>query len=396
MDDQPLSFISTIVPASLRQILENTEVFCSHNPLFSNTSPDACDWTGPIASLQKHIDDECRFSSLNPSSAQAGTQTELSSSAELQGHHGQDFKPSSETTCPLQKLPCPNACTDAACISREDLPDHLQHSCPLRIVKCPVISCTQKVLACELQQHMEDAGVDHLQSLSSLIQGVLEVLSTINGCRSMFIASARAKRYDVLQMLVRQSMANDDSPVHVEHDGDGRSILHRAAADGDAELVKALLQCDVSEEFIMALSTCPLGLTPLMLASLFGHSNVVKLLLEANSSDKHVLAKNKFHWTALMLACQKGHLIVVALLLKSNSSDEHLLARNKDGQTALMKACDYRQTEVMLLLMALNSSDEHLLAKDKNGETPLMLMRDDDTFNNSDDVAQQGLDLASH
>lgn len=60
--------VSAVVPYNLRRhlqhIVESTNVYCPHNPAFSDAAFDACNWTGPIVSLKKHIHTNCNFSYL--------------------------------------------------------------------------------------------------------------------------------------------------------------------------------------------------------------------------------------------------------------------------------------------------------------------------------------------
>lgn len=43
------------------------------------------------------------------------------------------------STCAFNVVPCPNRC--AAKLTRRDLPDHLQHDCSKRKVKCEFCGC---------------------------------------------------------------------------------------------------------------------------------------------------------------------------------------------------------------------------------------------------------------
>jgi ankyrin repeat protein len=139
------------------------------------------------------------------------------------------------------------------------------------------------------------------------------------------------------------------------------SPLRDACIAGVTERVKQLLDgdggahVDEKDEY---------GKTALMWASEFGHTEVVRLLLE-----KGALLDEKDErrgWTALMQASYKGHTEVVRLLL-----DKGALVDEKDegGYTALMRANANGHTEVVRLLL-----DKGALRDEKNmfGTTALM------------------------
>ena len=82
----------------------------------------------------------------------------------------------------------------------------------------------------------------------------------------------------------------------------------------------------------------------LHLASINGHLEIVKLLLE---SGANVHIKDKGDQTALHLASRNGHLEIVKLLLESGAN---VNIKDKNGQTALHYASRYHKSEVVNLL----------------------------------------------
>jgi hypothetical protein len=120
------------------------------------------------------------------------------------------------------------------------------------------------------------------------------------------------------------------------------SPLHDACRDGDTERVKQLLDGDGGAHVD---KKDGFGMTALMGASFYGHTEVVRLLL-----DKGALLdeKGEHGRTALLLASMNGHTEVVRLLLdKGALLDE----KDKSGRTALMKASEEGHTEVVRLLL---------------------------------------------
>ncbi|NWT46933.1 ANR27 protein, partial [Chroicocephalus maculipennis] len=158
--------------------------------------------------------------------------------------------------------------------------------------------------------------------------------------------------------------------------------LLRAVADGDLEMVRYLLEWmeeDLEDEddttttskpeFCHPLCQCSKcgpaqkkfgrisanglgvnvsnrdGFTPLHVAALHGHSELVSLLLKHGAS---ISARNVKHAVPLHLACQKGHFQVVKCLMAYNDKQN-----KKDiyGNTPLIYACLNGQYETTALLL---------------------------------------------
>uniref|UniRef100_A0A8C3GK54 Ankyrin repeat domain 27 n=1 Tax=Cairina moschata TaxID=8855 RepID=A0A8C3GK54_CAIMO len=163
--------------------------------------------------------------------------------------------------------------------------------------------------------------------------------------------------------------------------------LLRAVADGDLEMVRYLLEWMEEElededdtvgtskpEFCHPLCQCSKcgpaqkkfariptnglgvnvsnqdGFTPLHMAALHGHSELVSLLLKHGAS---VSAKNAQHAVPLHLACQKGHFQVVKCLMDYNAKQNK---RDIYGNTPLIYACLNGQYETSALLLQHGAS----------------------------------------
>ncbi|KAM6057794.1 ankyrin repeat domain-containing protein 27 isoform 2-T2 [Chlamydotis macqueenii] len=163
--------------------------------------------------------------------------------------------------------------------------------------------------------------------------------------------------------------------------------LLRAVADGDLEMVRYLLEwveedlededdavstskpefchplcqcskCGPAQKKFARISANGLGVnvsnqdgfTPLHMAALHGHSELVSLLLKHGAS---ISAKNAKHAIPLHLACQKGHFQVVKRLMDYNAKQN-----KKDiyGNTPLIYACLNGQYETTALLLQHGAS----------------------------------------
>ena len=117
------------------------------------------------------------------------------------------------------------------------------------------------------------------------------------------------------------------SPVKIPHkklrDKNGRTLLARACATDEADHVRVRLQ-DRPEDLDIADNA---GNTPLQIASLEGHAEVVKILLDAGCDTA---CKNIDLDTPLIDAVENGHLDVVRLLLKAGLDPRQSNAKGEE------------------------------------------------------------------
>ncbi|KAL0596104.1 Ankyrin repeat domain-containing protein 17, partial [Plecturocebus cupreus] len=97
---------------------------------------------------------------------------------------------------------------------------------------------------------------------------------------------------------------------------------------------------------LLTLTGSKLGISPLMLAAMNGHTAAVKLLLDMGSDINAQIETNRN--TALTLACFQGRTEVVSLLLDRKANVEH---RAKTGLTPLMEAASGGYAEVGRVLL---------------------------------------------
>ena len=103
-------------------------------------------------------------------------------------------------------------------------------------------------------------------------------------------------------------------------------------------------------------SPCFDNLTPLHIASLSGHEEVARILLDCNAD---VVCENEDKRTPLHLASKEGHLQVVRVLLERSAPTT---ARDKDGSTPLHLTLQARHVE------APHVPDDVVEAKTKDGD----------------------------
>ncbi len=144
-----------------------------------------------------------------------------------------------------------------------------------------------------------------------------------------------------------------------------------AAGNGDLELVKKYIADGVDlnskhddSHFVWD------GLTALMVASLYGHTEVVTLLINEKAD---ISIKSDSGTTALMHASFSGRTEIIKLLINAKAN---VNAQNNIGTTALMTASLTGHTEVVKLLI---NAKANVNAQNNNGMTALMLVLNEDT-----------------
>ncbi|XP_044747904.1 ankyrin repeat and SAM domain-containing protein 1A-like isoform X3 [Coccinella septempunctata] len=154
------------------------------------------------------------------------------------------------------------------------------------------------------------------------------------------ILGQRAKRSGPLASLRRGPGAN-------VQDSSGYSALHHASLNGHKEIVRLLLDHDASTNIIDVK-----GSSPLHLAAWSGNVDIVRMLL-SGPSICNVNLTNKDDETALHCAAQYGHTAVVSLLLEY-ACDPGI--RNCRGETALDLAAQYGRLDTVELLVRTDPS----------------------------------------
>ncbi|MCG8389198.1 MAG: ankyrin repeat domain-containing protein, partial [Cytophagales bacterium] len=153
-----------------------------------------------------------------------------------------------------------------------------------------------------------------------------------------------------------RGVGDKDREINEAHQ-DGRTLLHWAAASGQKEVVKDLIEKDAQID-----ATNQYGSTPLHWAAANGQKEVVEYLIEKNAK---IDATNKDDWTPLHWAAENGHQEVVGYLLEKGAAIE---ATDGDGMTPLHWAAFSGHQEVVGYLLKKGAAIE---ATDSAGKTPL-------------------------
>ena len=155
-----------------------------------------------------------------------------------------------------------------------------------------------------------------------------------------------------------------------------------ASHENTTEQQKKLLQASISgdlQEVERLVEECPVKLdscvdekldrdTPLHLAALHGHLNVVKYLIE--KALYNVECKNRFENTPLHCAARQGQLDVVKYLIEDRKSDP--MHKSNWNRTLLHIACRHGRIEVVKYLMENEKVDISIMDS-RHSCTPLNL-----------------------
>ncbi|KAL9614368.1 MAG: hypothetical protein Q9167_001171 [Letrouitia subvulpina] len=102
--------------------------------------------------------------------------------------------------------------------------------------------------------------------------------------------------------------------------------LYRAARDGRESAVKAILALAPDKQGFLNVAETTYGWTPLFIACVNGHLEIVKLLLEAGAEQRLC---DLAGWTAKEHAVFRGHMAVAEFLVAHGSQDDRSSARSQ-------------------------------------------------------------------
>ncbi|XP_072134655.1 ankyrin repeat and SAM domain-containing protein 1A-like isoform X12 [Mobula birostris] len=177
------------------------------------------------------------------------------------------------------------------------------------------------------------------------------------GCYPLHLAAWKGDA-QIVRLLIHQG------PSHAkvnEQNNDNETALHCAAQYGHSDVVKVLL-----EELTDPTMRNNKFETPLDLAALYGRLEVVKMLLIAHPN---LLSCNTKKHTPLHLAARNGQRAVVQVLLEAGMDINYQTEKG----SALHEAALFGKTDVVQILLA-SEIDVHI--KDVRGKTALEIVKE--------------------
>lgn len=140
-------------------------------------------------------------------------------------------------------------------------------------------------------------------------------------------------------------------------DGEGRSALYLASANGHVEVVTLLLAAQANRN-----KTDNHGISPLHLAAAEGNTELVRVLCPGAQLDQR---RREDQYTPLCIAARMGHTLVFAFLLRYHAD---ATVGDRDGMAPIHIAARYGREEIMDIILA-DKLDTDLV--DHNGQTAL-------------------------
>jgi len=181
------------------------------------------------------------------------------------------------------------------------------------------------------------ATKDNLDVLNVLIANGADVESTTMFGQTPLMAAALYGHVDIIKVLLKKKAKVNTLDLH------GASALHLASKNGNVEIIQHLID---SGEILDLDAQTNLGMSPLVVTSVYGHLSSMKLLI-ANGANVHKV--NGEYGTPLHQAAALGHLNMFEYLLFATTLDINLPTIS--GVTPLMLTAEKGQFEFVKALL---------------------------------------------
>ncbi|XP_078159876.1 ankyrin repeat-containing protein ITN1-like [Carex rostrata] len=207
----------------------------------------------------------------------------------------------------------------------------------------------------EIDAQMTGTGEEFDASVAEIRMAVVNELNEVD--ETPLILAVEKGFHDIVLELLKYS----DKNSLTRKNRSGYDVFHMACREGHHEIVRALLDHDLS----LSSTLGPSNVTPLISAATRGHLEVVNLLLARDAGSAQLSKLNGKN--ALHFAARQGHVEIAKALL---TQDPQLARRtDKKGQTALHMAVKGTSPEVVKALVEADGAI--VMLPDRAGYTAL-------------------------
>lgn len=211
---------------------------------------------------------------------------------------------------------------------------------------------------------LQAAREDRVNQLYSFIDNEIDINVTDNEGKTALILACENGCSDSVHVLLTYNV-----DVNVREKNNGATALFYAARRGDVVMTKKLIMSGAELDALNREHQ-----TALHIASYYGHTAVVELLLFAGANP-NVISRGREGKTPLMYAARNGHAQAAKLLLESKALVNMQTAY---GKTALMYASTHGHPDVVRVLLAY---DADIAIKDNRANTAQHYASRDDVKN---------------
>ena len=197
-------------------------------------------------------------------------------------------------------------------------------------------------------------------SVAKLLQAGADPNSTTSEDKSCLAIAAERGYKDIIKMLLGIGASLN------AQDNYGGTALTYAVTEDRKEVVKILLEHKANQHITYRANDIT-GITPLILASVKGHKEIVEML---TAYGAHVNAQDSIGRTALMAAAKHGYKKIVELLI---AKDADVNTQDSSGVTALVLAVFKGHKEIVKILLD-KGADAAITYKDSQGVTGVTLL----------------------
>lgn len=216
------------------------------------------------------------------------------------------------------------------------------------------VAAVRQILS-EIDAQMTGTGEEFDASVAEIRMAVVNELNEVD--ETPLILATEKGFHDIVLELLKYS----DKNSLTRKNRSGYDVFHMAAREGHHEILRALLDHDLS----LSNTLGPSNVTPLISAATRGHLEVVNLLLSRDAGSAQLSKSNGKN--ALHFAARQGHVEITRALL---AQDPQLARRtDKKGQTALHMAVKGTSPEVVRALVEADGAI--VMLPDRAGYTAL-------------------------